>query len=123
MSCRWCRWITWKATWRRRFWTQPGARPGTVTSAAFSGGGHIDVPFAAALNPESFTVNFWALTDDSPGFASVITSRDDFGGGLNTFGYVHYKDNFANWSFWSGTVFDEVNAQMWAETICRNLMR
>jgi glyoxylase-like metal-dependent hydrolase (beta-lactamase superfamily II) len=26
-----------------------------------------------------------------------------------------------DWSSWSGTVFDEVNAQMWAETICRSL--
>ncbi len=28
-----------------------------------------------------------------------------------------------NWSTWSGTVFDEVDAQMWAETICRSLTK
>ncbi len=28
-----------------------------------------------------------------------------------------------DWSVWSGTVFDEVDSQMWAETICRSLMK
>jgi glyoxylase-like metal-dependent hydrolase (beta-lactamase superfamily II) len=50
----------------------------------------------------------------------AVSETVDLGGSCDELnGATILKD----WSSWSGTVFDEVDAQMWAETICRNLLK
>ena len=79
----------------------PGANANTGSSASFPDNGHIDVPFDAALNPESFTVALWANADSTAGFASPITSRDDVTG-VSVWGFVLYNNSDGNWDFWTG---------------------
>ena len=81
---------------------QAGANGATGDSAAFPDNGHIDVPFSTALNPGSFTVTLWANASNTAGFASPITSRDDFMGGVSTHGYILYNNAGGNWDFWTG---------------------
>ncbi|MCH2062866.1 MAG: hypothetical protein MK194_03970, partial [Roseibacillus sp.] len=38
---------------------QPGANAATGQSTDFTGNGHLDVPWASALNTESFTLALW----------------------------------------------------------------
>ncbi len=78
-----------------------GANENTGTSASFPDNGHIDIPFDAALNPESFTISLWANADSTAGFASPITSRDDVTG-VSVWGYVLYNNSDGNWDFWTG---------------------
>lgn len=78
-----------------------GANANTGSSASFPDNGHIDVPFDAALNPESFTVALWANADSTAGFASPITSRDDVTG-VSVWGFVLYNNSDGNWDFWTG---------------------
>ncbi len=80
---------------------QTGANANTGTAAAFPDNGHIDVPFDAALNGESFTIALWANAGSTGGFASPLTSRDDVAGPL-THGYILYNNNAGNWDFWTG---------------------
>jgi hypothetical protein len=80
---------------------QTGANANTGSAAAFPDNGHIDVPFDAALNGESFTVALWANAGTTAGFASPLTSRDDVAGPL-THGYILYNNNGGNWDFWTG---------------------
>lgn len=80
---------------------QAGANPFTGLSTAFTGTGHIDVPYSAALNPTSFTATMWVNPTATGGnFRSPLTSRDDAPGG--TFGYIVYNEASSNWSFWTG---------------------
>jgi len=81
---------------------QAGANGATIQSAAFPDNGHIDVPFSSSLNPGSYTVTLWANAASTGGFASPITSRDDFQGGVSTHGYIIYNNNAGNWDFWTG---------------------
>ncbi|MDB4438336.1 choice-of-anchor D domain-containing protein [bacterium] len=80
---------------------QEGANANTGSSTSFPDNGRIDVPFAEALNPGSFTVALWANASSSAGFASPITSRDDVIG-TGTHGYILYVNNVGNWDFWTG---------------------
>ncbi|MEJ6578169.1 MAG: hypothetical protein QNL33_10985 [Akkermansiaceae bacterium] len=81
----------------------PGANGNTGGSLEFGGSSTlIDVDFAAALNPESFTVTLWVNAKTAGGYASPITSRDDFQAGVSTHGYILYKDPSGNWNFWTG---------------------
>lgn len=90
---------------------QAGASAVTGTSADFTSGGHIDVPFDPRLNPTSFTVTLWANADSIGSYASPLTSRVHGGGG-ETNGYLIYNTEGGLWSFWSGqgTVgWDDIN--------------
>ncbi|MFT4547064.1 MAG: hypothetical protein ACI9UA_001406 [Pseudoalteromonas tetraodonis] len=83
---------------------QAGANAATGQSTDFSGAGHIDVPWNAALNSQDFTVTLWANADAAGGsFRSPISNRDDVApGGVNRHGWIVYNDNAGNWSFWNG---------------------
>ena len=82
---------------------QPGALFGTTnTSARFDGSSSkIDVPFNAALNPASFTVECWAKVDGGAGnYRSPVTSRDSVSGSIA--GYIIYAGAGNTWEFWTG---------------------
>jgi hypothetical protein len=87
---------------------QPGANANTGLSASFPDNGHIDVPYAAALNPGvqapngsgSFTIALWANSSDNGGYNSPFTSREDNGVTVN--GPIIYNDPSGNWSYWAG---------------------
>jgi hypothetical protein len=76
-----------------------GATVDTGTAATFSTGS-IDVPFDAALNPESFTFSVWAKAGSVLDHQSIVTSRHDAFPEL--YGYILYIDPDGNWSFWTG---------------------
>ena len=80
---------------------QPGANGNTGSAASFPDQGHIDVPFDAALNGDSFTVTLWVNSGPTGDHASPITSRDD-SPGLLTHGYIIYHNPAGNWDFWTG---------------------
>lgn len=86
-----------------------GANASTGNAATFSGNGHLDVPWAEALNPGlqapdgsgSFTVALWARPTTVGGsHRSPFTSREDNGGSVN--GPIIYIEPNGNWSFWAG---------------------
>ncbi|MGP8239594.1 MAG: LamG-like jellyroll fold domain-containing protein [Limisphaerales bacterium] len=82
---------------------QPGALAGSSdTSARFDGVmSKIDVPFDAALNPASFTVECWANVQGMAGnYRSPVTSRESTAGVLA--GYVFYAGAGNTWEFWTG---------------------
>ena len=87
---------------------QPGANPNTGTAASFPDNGHIDVPYAAALNPGaqgadmagSFTVALWANSTDNTNHNSPFTAREDNGVSVN--GPIIYNLPNGNWSYWAG---------------------
>ena len=76
-----------------------GAGPETGSCAAFDDGG-IDVPYAPALNPPSFTFAAWVRPHGvSSAYQSVVTSRYDV---PNQFGYILYLTPRNTWEFWTG---------------------
>lgn len=86
----------------------PGA-PGVVvgdtnTATGFDGvNGKIDVPFDAALNGNTFTIEAWANVVGGAGaYRSPVTSRD---GSItsDTRGYIFYAASNNTWQFWTGT--------------------
>jgi|GEM_PF-6870403 len=80
---------------------QLGALLGDLdTAARFDGSNDkIDVAFAAALNPPSFTVECWARVMGGAGnYRSPITSRDD----APQRGYIFYAEPGNRWQFWTG---------------------
>jgi hypothetical protein len=88
---------------------QTGANANTGTAANFSGNGHIDVPWSAALNPGiqapdgsgSFTVALWARPTIVGGaHRSPFTSREDNGASVN--GPIIYIQPSGLWSYWAG---------------------
>jgi len=89
---------------------QPGATGRTGSSASFSGNGHIDVPWAAALNPGtqapggsgSFSVTLWAYPTavNDGNYHSPFTSREDNGASVN--GPIIYNTFNGRWEFWAG---------------------
>jgi hypothetical protein len=88
---------------------QPGANANTGTSAVFTGTGHIDVPWAAALNPGtqapngsgSFTVTLWAFPTTVGGaHRSPFTNREDNGASVN--GPIIYVEPGGLWTYWAG---------------------
>ena len=84
---------------------QPGANAATGQSTDFTGNGHLDVPWASALNTESFTLALWTNPDIAGGgsFRSPITNRDDVApGGAFRHGFIIYNTNNGQWSFWNG---------------------
>ncbi|YCM42730.1 LamG-like jellyroll fold domain-containing protein [Verrucomicrobiaceae bacterium 227] len=81
---------------------QTGANGNTGSAAAFPDNGHIEIPFDAALNPESFTVSLWVNATATGGvYRSPLTSRDD-AIGSGTYGYIIYNNPDGNWDFWTG---------------------
>lgn len=85
---------------------QTGANANTGSAAAFPDLGNIDVPFDAALNPESFTVTMWVnpstLPSGAPSHFSPITNRDDVGPAVSTHGFILYLNPAGTWDFWTG---------------------
>lgn len=88
---------------------QPAAPGLSGGSADFSGNGHIDVPWSAALNPGvqapngsgSFTVTLWAFPTTVGGaHRSPFTSREDNGASVN--GPIIYVDPAGQWQYWAG---------------------
>ena len=79
-----------------------GATDQSNGALLFDGSSRIDIPYASALNPESFTVTLWAKAETTGGFASPITSRDDVSLGASTHGYILYNDSGGTWNFWTG---------------------
>lgn len=88
---------------------QPGANGLTGTSASFSGNGHIDVPWSAALNPGtqapngsgSFSVTLWTFATTVGGsHRSPFTSREDNTASVN--GPIIYVEPGGLWSYWAG---------------------
>jgi len=86
-----------------------GANARTGNAATFSGTGHIDVPWAEALNPGiqapdgsgSFTVALWARPTTVGGsHRSPFTAREDNGSTVN--GPIIYIEPNGQWSFWAG---------------------
>ena len=81
----------------------PGALAGdTNTPVGFNGTNeYVHVPFAAALNPASFTVEAWAyVTGGQDTYRSLVTSRDFVGGVAS--GYILYAGANNNWQLWTG---------------------
>ena len=82
----------------------PGALSGdTNTAAGFNGTTqYVSVPYAAALNPASFTVEAWAYVTGGQGtYRSLVTSRDIVGGVAS--GYILYAGSNNNWQLWTGS--------------------
>jgi hypothetical protein len=82
---------------------QPGALFGSSdTAARFDGASsRIDVPFDAALNPASFTVECWANVAGGAGsYRSPVTSRENASGVIA--GYIFYAGAGNTWEFWTG---------------------
>ena len=62
----------------------------------------MNVPYLAALNPASFTVEAWAYPTGGQGtFRSIVTSRDYAPGAAQ--GYILYAASDNTWQFWTGT--------------------
>ena len=83
---------------------QPGALIGSSdTAARFDGAtSKIDVPFDAALNPASFTVECWAKVQGGAGsYRSPVTSRESVTG--VSAGYIFYAGAGNTWEFWTGS--------------------
>jgi hypothetical protein len=72
------------------------------TAVGFNGTNeYVNVPYTAALNPASFTVEAWAFVTGGQGtFRSLVTSRDYAAG--NARGYILYAGNDNNWQLWTG---------------------
>jgi hypothetical protein len=77
---------------------------GSTASAAFAGTGHIEVPFASALNSQQFTIELWTRVDGGAGTVrSPFTTR---AGSDSTppLGIALYADNLNRWNLYSGSV-------------------
>jgi hypothetical protein len=82
----------------------PGALAGDANSAvSFNGSDeHVNVPYTAALNPSSFTVEAWVYPTGGQGsFRSIVTSRDYAPGQAK--GYVLYAAPDNRWQLWTGS--------------------
>jgi PKD repeat protein/glucose/arabinose dehydrogenase len=82
---------------------QPGALAGSAnTSVGFDGvSEHVQVPYAAGLNPATFTVEAWAYVTGGQGrFRAVVSNRDYATG--NARGFILYAAPDNTWQFWIG---------------------
>ncbi len=80
-----------------------GAAPHTGTAARFNGSSStITVSYSTKLNPESFTLALWALSNGGAGaWNSPVTSRHDLN--PDSQGYLIYDSMPSGvWTFWSG---------------------
>jgi len=80
----------------------PGALYGDPdTSMDFAGtNGRVQVPYDAALNPASFTVELWAKVEGGSSYRSPLTGRGGTGGQQ---GYLFYAMPGNTWQYWVGT--------------------
>lgn len=87
----------------------PLVTPATSSAVSFDGiNDKIDVPWAAALNPESFTIEAWVLLRTTGrDFRSPLTSRHT----SPMQGYILYATDSNRWAFWvgNGVNFSAVN--------------
>jgi len=87
---------------------QPGAIPADPDTAALFNGsnGKIDVPYSAALNPASFTIECWArLAGGAGSYRSPVTSRAN----SPQSGYIFYAEPGNRWQFWTGPGWHTLN--------------
>lgn len=77
--------------------------PGTCGYGKFNGiNQKVTVPYSASLNPDSFTVSFWAKVEGNSGtYRSPITSRR--AGAATPLGFNVYAANNNRWEFWTGS--------------------
>ncbi len=80
----------------------PSAMTTLGTAAHFNGSnGKIDIPYAAPLNPTSYTVEAWAQVQGGAGsYRSPVTARRS---GPQQQGYTLYAASNNNWEYWAGT--------------------
>lgn len=77
---------------------QPSAMASLGTSAAFPGTSKIDVPYSAALNSTTFSMEAWANWNGTGSYNSPLTARDDY----PQRGPIFYKAANGRWEFWNG---------------------
>jgi PKD repeat protein/glucose/arabinose dehydrogenase len=82
---------------------QPGALAGSAnTSVGFDGvTEHVQVPYAAALNPSTFSVEAWAYVTGGQGRYRAVVSNRDYAPG-NARGFILYAAADNTWQFWVG---------------------
>ena len=67
-----------------------------------AGGGYVETPYSAALNPSVFTVECWARATGGAGsFRAAVSGRNDTGS--QTQGYIFYAASGNTWQFWTGS--------------------
>jgi hypothetical protein len=83
--------------------TSPGANHFTGGALEFDGAStRIEVPFAAELNPDDFTVTLWANPSAAaPGMNGSLISNRDQAPGAFTHGFA-LNNSVGNWDFWTG---------------------
>ena len=79
----------------------PHATDGDYSFSFDGSNDYVEVPYASAINPTSYTVSAWAKVEGGSGFRSVITSRSDDTSGDK--GYMIYAGENDTWQFWTGT--------------------
>ena len=85
---------------------QTGALAGDSNTCVLLNGNnqYVEVPYSAALNPATFSIEAWAYpTGGSGTFRSVITSRDYNGTTPIVRGYMLYASDANTWQLWLGT--------------------
>ena len=72
---------------------------GTAVDFSGASGNRISVPYAAAINPESYTIEAWAqVQGGAGGYRSPLTSRRS----SPTGGYIFYAADNNTWQYWGG---------------------
>ncbi|MDZ7620576.1 MAG: LamG domain-containing protein, partial [Patescibacteria group bacterium] len=72
---------------------------GTAVRFSGAGGNRISVPYAAAINPDSYTIETWAqVQGDAGSFRSPLTSRAN----SPQRGYIFYAASDNTWQYWGG---------------------
>jgi hypothetical protein len=79
-------------------------RLNNVSSTIAHCGSKVDVPFNAALNPSTFSVEFWAKPNtlpasDTTGVCPLSSFNQNWFGGANRSGFLFYVNNQARWNF------------------------
>ena len=86
------------------------SQPNTTISGSGAAGAHVTVPYNASMSAGSFTISAWADPTTSSGttFMSVVSERDDKGGGAaGNAGFILYDGPATSatgtrWQFWLG---------------------
>lgn len=66
-----------------------------------AGGGYVETPYSAALNPSVFTIECWTRVTGGTAHRAAISGRNDTGS--QTQGYILYAVPGNTWEFWTGS--------------------
>lgn len=79
--------------------------PGSCNFGTFNGTNQkVSIPYSNILNPDNFTVSFWAKVEGGSGtWRSPITSRRQNSGSTIRQGFNVYAGTNNRWQFWTGT--------------------